>query len=43
MIIKCKFCGEEFEHLKLFEHAVIKHNDKGVAELLDKLNKLRGT
>ena len=44
MIIKCKFCGEEFHHLRLLEHGVTKHNDSECAELLESLNKYgRGT
>lgn len=45
MILKCKVCGEEFEHRKIFEHAVIKHNDEEAKEMLNTLNRLskRGT
>lgn len=31
------------EHLKVLEHAAITHNDKEAAELLEQLNKFRGT
>lgn len=41
--VRCKVCGEIVARLKLLEHTVIVHNDKDAAQLLEELNKKRGT
>lgn len=40
---RCKICGETIEHLAVLEHAVLKHNDKEAAEVLEELNRHRLT
>ncbi len=40
---KCKICGEYFYPLETLEHAVLKHDDKTAKEVLEDLNKIRGT